>query len=226
MTTAIVVAAGEGSRLGASRRKQFVDLGGRPVLQWSLDTLGDQNGVDLLVVVLPSDVAVEPPAWVRRRADVVVAGGATRTGSVRRGVRAAPDETDVLLVHDGVRPFVGADLVERVADAAREGAAVPAVGLLDTVKEVDDADRVVRTLDRDRLRRAQTPQGFPVDLLRDVLDRARREGWSATDEASLCERAGEVVRTVAGDRHNLKITVPEDLEYARWWIERRREGEP
>lgn len=226
MTAAIVVAAGEGSRLDPGRRKQFVDLGGRPVLQWSLDALGGQDGVDVLVAVLPSDVAEEPPVWVRRRADAVVEGGATRTASVRRGVRAAPDAADVVLVHDGVRPFVGRDLVERVGRAARDGVAVPVVGLLDTVKEVDDAGRVVRTPDRDRLRRVQTPQGFPADLLRGVLARARREGWSATDEASLCERAGEVVHTVPGDRHNLKITVPEDLEYARWWVERHRKGKP
>lgn len=224
MTEAVVVAAGEGSRLDAGRRKQFVDLGGRPVLQWSLETFAGHGRVDRVVAVLPADAAGEPPAWVRGRADAVVAGGPTRTDSVRRGVEVADEDAEVLLVHDGVRPFVDADLVERVADGARQGAVVPVLRLLDTVKEVDERGRVVRTPDRARLRRVQTPQGFPAATLRRVLERAAREGWSSTDEATLCERSGEPVETVRGARRNRKITVEEDLEYARWIVERRRRG--
>lgn len=224
MTEAVVVAAGEGRRLDAGRRKQFVDLGGRPVLQWSLTTFAGHDRVDRVVAVVPSDAAGSPSRWIRRRADAVVAGGATRTESVRRGVEATTDDAGVLLVHDGVRPFVDAELVGRVADAAAECAAVPVVRLRDTVKEVDGRGRVVRTPDRSRLRRVQTPQGFPASTLRRILRRARREEWSATDEATLCERAGERVVTVQGARRNRKITVREDLEYARWVVQRDGEG--
>ena len=140
------------------------------------------------------------------------------------GLATLPDDAGAVLVHDGARPLVTRELAARVLTAVRDGAAVvPAVALRDTVKEVDGEGRVVRTLDRRRLRRIQTPQGFPGELLR----RAHREvgpDVPATDDASLCEALGAEVRTVAGDPENLKVTTPGDLERAAWILQRRRAG--
>lgn len=222
-TTAIVAAAGEGVRFGArGPRKQFRALGGRPIAERSCRAMRADSGVEYVVLVVPADVAEAPPAWATEAADRVVAGGDSRRASVARGLDAAPEGTGVVLVHDGVRPLATADLVERVRRAAGGGAVVPVLPLRDTVKEVSESGTVVRTLDRSRLRRVQTPQGFPAGELRRAHRRARAEGWAATDDAGLCERAGLTVSTVDGDPRNLKITTADDLERAEWLL--RRQG--
>lgn len=218
---AVVPAAGKGVRFGRrGRRKQFRELAGTPVVLRACRTLGRDPAVDWLVLVLPPDVAEDPPPWCDGVADRVVAGGESRRASVWAGLEAAPGEADVILVHDGVRPLVTPRLVRAVREAAEEGPVVPVVRIRDTVKEVDAEGRVVATLDRDRLRRVQTPQGFPAGTLRKVHRRAREEGWEGTDDASLCERAGEAVATVPGDPRNLKVTTPSDLARAEWLLGR------
>lgn len=220
---AVVAAAGEGARFGGrGARKQFRDLAGRPVAERSCRALRAGDGVGFVVLVVPGDVAGSPPAWATEAADRVVAGGDSRRASVARGLDAAPDDAGVVLVHDGVRPLVGPDLVGRVRRAARGGAVVPVLPLRDTVKEVSEEGTVVRTLERSRLRRVQTPQGFPAAELRRAHRRARAEGWTATDDAGLCERAGIAVSTVEGDPDNLKITTTDDLARAEWLLRRRR----
>lgn len=220
---AVVAAAGEGVRFGAEDgpRKQFRTLAGRPVVERACAALRADPGVASLVLVLPADVAASPPPWARAAADRIVEGGPTRRASVARGVGAAPDGADVLLVHDGVRPLASSALVRRVREAAGDGPVVPVLPVRDTVKTVDEDGTVVRTLDRGRLRRVQTPQGFPAAMLRRAHRRAREEGWSATDDAGLCERAGMSVATVAGERRNLKLTTRDDLLYAEWLLEGR-----
>lgn len=222
---AVVAAAGEGVRFAApGRRKQFRALDGRPIAERSCRALRADPGVGFLVLVLPADVAGEPPGWATEAADRVVAGGDSRRASVARGLDAAPDGAGVVLVHDGVRPLVTADLVARVRRAARAGPVVPVLPVRDTVKEVSAEGRVVRTLDRSRLRRVQTPQGFPAAELRRAHRRARDEGWSATDDAGLCERAGLTVSTVEGEPRNLKITTADDLARAEWLLRRPGSG--
>lgn len=223
---AVVPAAGRGLRFDAAgRRKQFRELDGVPVLERACRGLRADPGVVRLVVALPADVAEDPPGWLVAVADEVVAGGETRRASVARALGAVAD-AEVVLVHDGVRPLIRCDLVRRIRAAAAERPVVPALPLRDTVKEVDGQGRVVRTLDRGRLRRVQTPQGFPLAVLRRVHRQAEREGWRATDDASLCERAGITVGTVPGDPTNLKVTTPEDLDRARRILEQWRAGEP
>jgi 2-C-methyl-D-erythritol 4-phosphate cytidylyltransferase len=199
---AIIVAGGSGARFGAP--KQFADLGGRPVLAWSIDTARQVCGG--VVVVVPADATAE--GWT---ADRVVAGGATRSASVRAGLDAVPAGAAVVAVHDAARPLARPELWKAVIDAVTAGAdaAVPATAVTDTVKEIGPDGRLV-TLDRSRLVAVQTPQAFRIEVLR----RAHHAGSDATDDAALVEAAGGRVVLVEGQPDNLKITSPLDLTVA------------
>jgi 2-C-methyl-D-erythritol 4-phosphate cytidylyltransferase len=197
---AIVVAAGTGSRFGGA--KQFEELDGRRVVDRAVAaTLAVADGV---VVVVPADRTQDGLLAGHR----VVAGGATRSDSVRAGLAAVPDYADVVVVHDAARPHASPALFEAVVAAVRAGAdgAVPGVALSDTVKRVH-AGRVVDTLDRTGLVGVQTPQAFAAAALR----RAHAAGDDATDDAALVERAGGVVVVVDGEPANIKITHRGDL---------------
>lgn len=214
----IVVAAGRAARFGGATPKQFRDLAGRPVLEHAVRALAERPAVSGVVVVLPADDVSGPRAarvraWPGVRA--VVAGGATRAESVAHGV-AAGGPSRFLLVHDAARPLASPALVEAVIAGTRtHGAAVPLLPLDDTVKRVDEAGFVSATLDRQFLRRAQTPQGFRRDWIESALARARREGRPHTDESSALEADGRRVAAVPGEPSNIKITTPDDLEAAR-----------
>jgi 2-C-methyl-D-erythritol 4-phosphate cytidylyltransferase len=199
----IVVAAGSGSRFG--RPKQYEELAGRPVLDWSLAAaLAAAGGADDgLVVVVPPDRVGEPASG----AATVVGGGATRSSSVRAGLAAVPGHADVIVVHDGARPLAGPELFARVVGAVRDGAdaAVPAVEVTDTLRR-----RTGGPVDRNGLLAVQTPQAFRAAALR----RAHAAGPEATDDASLVEAAGGKVVVVEGSPANLKITRPVDLAIA------------
>jgi 2-C-methyl-D-erythritol 4-phosphate cytidylyltransferase len=214
---AVVVAAGEGRRFGGP--KQFAALRGRPVLDWSLAAFESNPHVDAVVLVLVHPGEGGKYAARYAKIEAVVRGGERRQDSVACGVAALKGQgDDIVLVHDGARPLVTQELIERVIDAAREtGAAVPAVPLEDTVKEAEKG-RVVRTLERGRLFRAQTPQGFALGLLQRALAQARAEGADATDEAALVERLGLPVALVPGDPRNIKITSPLDLTMAEAFL--------
>jgi 2-C-methyl-D-erythritol 4-phosphate cytidylyltransferase len=192
----IVPAAGAGERLGADVPKAFAVLGGRPMVEWSLDVL--RRVCDRVVVAVPPD-RVEPPDFV--------AGGKTRSESVRNALDAAP-EASVVVVHDAARPLVTVELVRRCLDAL-EGydGVIAAVPVTDTVKEVADGE-VIRTPDRGRLWAAQTPQVFRAEVLRGA------GGPEATDDASLVEAVGGRVRVVEGTPQNFKVTTPLDVRVA------------
>jgi 2-C-methyl-D-erythritol 4-phosphate cytidylyltransferase len=205
-TWCIVVAAGVGSRFGGERPKQYAPLGDRRVLDWSLATAA--ASCDGVVVVVPPDRVEEAEPL----ADVVVAGGATRSDSVRSGLAAVPLRgVDVILVHDAARPLASAALFDRVIAAVRDGAdgAIPGVPVTDTIKRLA-GDLVVETVERDDLVAVQTPQGFRADLLR----RAHEAGGSATDDAALIEALGGQVVAIAGEDVNRKLTTPADLVWA------------
>jgi 2-C-methyl-D-erythritol 4-phosphate cytidylyltransferase len=211
--SAIIVAAGSGRRFGSA--KQFALLRGKPVLERSLDALAAHPRVDEIILVLP---AGEAGSRYRKRwpkVAAVVRGGEKRQDSVRRGfarVRSGP--ADLVLVHDAVRPLVSREVISRViAQAEKSGAAVAAVPVEDTIKE-EAAGVVIRTLERDNLRRVQTPQAFAREVLDRALRKARRDRFYGTDEAALVERAGHPVALVVGDRRNLKITTAADLRIA------------
>ena len=212
---AIVVAAGSGTRFGDAVPKQFLELGGRRLVDRAVAAAS--GACDGVVAVLPAahlEVAEVPGA--------VVAGGPTRSASVRAGLAAVSDDAEVIVVHDAARPLAGAELFERVVAAVRAGAdgAVPGLSVPDTIKRVDATGGgvvVVETLDRPALRAIQTPQAFAAAVLR----RAHAGGGDATDDAALVEALGATVVVVDGDPGNLKITGPDDLARAEAILNRR-----
>jgi 2-C-methyl-D-erythritol 4-phosphate cytidylyltransferase len=208
---AIIVAAGSGRRFGGSQPKQYLALRGEPILAHAVRPFVEHPGIAAVVVVLPPGDAADPPAWLRGLGVSIAAGGAERGNSVWNGLVAAPEEADPLLIHDGARPFVSREVISRVLDAARTGAAIAGLPATDTIKEVG-IDGVVRgTPDRSLLWQAQTPQGFPRQVIFDAYRRAREMKISGTDDAALCESAGAAVSMVLGAPENIKVTRPFDL---------------
>ncbi|MDQ3169466.1 MAG: 2-C-methyl-D-erythritol 4-phosphate cytidylyltransferase [Acidobacteriota bacterium] len=215
-TTAIIVAGGRGARLGASEPKQLLEIGGRSILQRSVDAFVAHPAVNEIVVVLPPEltrgnVAIDAGATLVR----IAAGGARRQDSVAAGFRATSSDAGIVLVHDAARPFVSGELITRVIEAASaHGAAIPARQASDTVKRAPHAGaRIVETIARETVWLAQTPQGFARAVLAKAV--ALGETVDATDEAMLAERAGFAVHVVEGDERNVKITTADDLERAR-----------
>lgn len=209
---AVVVAGGSGTRLGGPVRKQYLEIGGEPVLLRALRPFLDHPRIASVVVVLPPDDVADPPAWLADLPITVVAGGAQRGDSVFNGLTAVDVDVDRVLVHDGARPFVSADVIDRVLDAG--GGAVAAVPVTDTIQRVDVDGVIVDTPDRSTLWQAQTPQGFPRAALLDAYRRARADGVAATDDAAVFARYAGPVRVVMGSHRNLKVTRPEDLPVA------------
>ena len=222
-TIAVIVAGGSGTRFGAQMPKQFLELGGKPVLMRTIEafeqTLG--SGDREIIVTLP---AVQMDLWqelCERYAFAVphrvVSGGETRWHSVKNALDSIGDiaDVDVIAVHDGVRPLASVDLINRVLDAARrDGAAIPVVPLNDSVRQVDGDDS--RALDRSSLRAVQTPQVFDARLLLKAYEQPFDPTF--TDDASVVERAGHKVELVEGDPSNLKITRPMDLALAEYLL--------
>ena len=205
---AVVVAAGAGARFGTL--KQYEQLGDRRVLDWALERT--RAVADGIVLVVPNERAGESEPGV----DAVVAGGETRSASVRAGLAAVPHEAEVVVVHDAARPLASVTLFQEVVRAVRAGAdgAVPGIALADTVKVVEDG-HVAETLDRDRLVAVQTPQAFSASTLR----RAHEGDREGTDDASLVEAIGGRVVVVPGEEANAKITTQQDLLVARTLID-------
>ncbi|HZI18731.1 MAG TPA: 2-C-methyl-D-erythritol 4-phosphate cytidylyltransferase [Pyrinomonadaceae bacterium] len=218
MNVAIIVAAGRGERAGGGRAKQFREVSGTPIIIHTLSRFERCRSIAEVVVVVPAGSAAETLALARRHGIGKVAGavegGATRAESVRRGFEAAGEEAKVVAVHDGVRPFVTPDEIDRVVrEAEVTGAAILAARAVDTVKEVEGG-RVVTTPDRARLWLAQTPQCFRLELLRRAYELVPGGGAAFTDCSALVERLGVTVAVVEGGPHNIKITTPLDFALA------------
>lgn len=211
--SAIIVAAGKGARFGSP--KQFAMLRGRTVLDWCVERFDRHEGVEEIILVLPSEEQKEKFFETSRKITAVVRGGTKRQDSVLQGFsRVRPENAEVVLIHDGARPLVGKELISRIIEtAAKKGAAVPALPIEDTVKEVE-GEIVLSTPERRKLVRVQTPQGFSYSLLKRSLQKAKDENYYGTDESVLVERMGEKVFVVKGDPRNIKITSPEDLAVA------------
>jgi 2-C-methyl-D-erythritol 4-phosphate cytidylyltransferase len=210
-----VVAAGSGSRSGLKIPKQFLRVAGRSLLEHAVERLAAHPLVGPIVVVVPGARVEE----VRRRIrglHAVVAGGALRQESVRRGLAALGEEKGIVLVHDAARPLVPGEVIRSVIESARRhGSGVPALAPADTVKEVGPSGRILRTLRRERLRLVQTPQAFRIAWLRRAFEVAGRGGLRATDDASMVEAAGYTVRVVEGSPMSFKVTSPEDVARIR-----------
>lgn len=208
----MVVAGGTGLRVGGPVRKQYLEIAGLPVLLRAVLPFLHHPRITRVAVVLPAGDAASPPPWLAALDVRLLAGGRERGDSVLHGLRALEDESpDLVLVHDGARPFVTRDVIDRVLDACREGGAIAAVPVTDTIKQVDGDGVITATPDRARLWQAQTPQGFPYHAIRDAYERAARDGLAATDDAAVYERHHGPVRVVMGSPRNLKVTRPDDL---------------
>ncbi len=227
--TAIIPAAGEGIRLGGPVKKPFIALNGLPILSHTLKALAASDAIAAMIVVVPpGEESAGREALRAANVDIdteVVTGGQERQDSVHNGLQRAKPDTDLVLIHDGVRPFVSRDLVLACIEAAREsGAAVAAVPVTDTIKRVAVDGFIIETPERGALWAAQTPQVFRHSLLVRAHQAARGQRIIATDDAALVERIGAKVRVVKGSAENLKITNEDDLILAEWIVRRRMRG--
>jgi 2-C-methyl-D-erythritol 4-phosphate cytidylyltransferase/2-C-methyl-D-erythritol 2,4-cyclodiphosphate synthase len=211
--SAVIAAGGRGLRFGAAQPKQFLSLGGRSILERSVDVFRACDVVSDLVVALPPELASAPPASILSPGKPleIVAGGERRQDSVANAFARVSGRADIVVIHDAARPFVTDDTIRRtVAAAVETGAAIAAIAARDTVKRAGVNGIVTATLPREEIYLAQTPQAFRTSVLREAL----ALGVDATDEAMLAEQAGHVVRIVEGDPRNLKITTAADLAMA------------
>lgn len=212
----VIVAAGNSTRMGgAGPRKPLLALAGRTLLEHACAAFAALDEVRAIVVVAHAADLARVRALALAKVCAVVPGGAQRTDSVRLGVAAVPEDVDIVLVHDAARPLIRpAVIATAIAVAAREGAALVAVPVRDTLKSSPDGVHASATVERSNLWAAQTPQAFRAGVLREILARAQSDGFIATDDAALYERYVGPVPLVRGDESNLKITAPEDLALA------------
>jgi 2-C-methyl-D-erythritol 4-phosphate cytidylyltransferase len=224
---AIIPAAGLGLRMGGATPKQFLSLEGVPIFIHTLRKFAAAEVInDIILALRPEDME-------RARVDVdrehfprivqLVAGGATRQETVGRALAEAPPGTEIVVVHDAVRPFIELAMIQRVVEAARkDGAAILGIPSVDTVKQVE-RQMILGTIPRERIVLAQTPQAFRYAIIREAFDRATADGFNGTDESSLTERLGYNVTVLMGSDRNIKITKPSDLPLARLYIAQERD---
>ncbi len=224
---AIIPAAGSGLRMGGATPKQFLSLEGVPIFVHTLRKFAASDAIDeIFLGVRPEDMdraAKEITTEHFSKQVRLVAGGTSRQETVVRCLNEAPPGTEIVAVHDAVRPFVELALIRQVVDAARQdGAAILAIPSVDTVKKVE-RQIISGTIPRERIVLAQTPQAFRYTILRQAFDRALAEGFYGTDESSLVEHEGHEVRVLMGSDKNIKITKPSDLPLARLYIAQERD---
>jgi len=227
-TAAVIPAGGIGSRMGGRRAKQFLELEGKPLLAITLGAFEACPAVAAVFLVVPvSEVAYAWESVVRPygldKVKAIIGGGKRRQDSVRLGLEATEGKYEWIVIHDGVRPMVSSDLIERVVEGLSDWpCVVPGLSARETVKEVNGSGQVVSTVDRERLWHIQTPQAFHYREISTAHQRAAVEEWkTATDDAELVERVGVPVKVVRGLEGNVKITTPEDLDLARFLLRER-----
>ncbi len=216
MTTAIIVAAGKSTRMGTGSDKAFMALAGKPVIAWSLLALERCKEIDRIVLVVRKDELVAAQTVAKMfgisKLGKIVPGGARRQESVKAGLDACDPETSIAVIHDGARPLAGSALFDAIVQEAMKGGAVT-VGrpVVDTLKQVDKLE-IVKTVSREKLYQVQTPQAFPMGMLRQAYAKTTRKEF--TDECMAVEQLGEKVRILETREPNLKITTVEDLQVA------------
>jgi len=215
----VIVAGGTGSRVGGGELKQLRWVAGKPMLLHSLQAFQARADVAMVVCVLPRQYAGDPPPWIfQSDAErlLISVGGSTRAESVSNGLEDLPSDCRIVLIHDAARPLVSEGMIDRVITEARKGhGAIAALPVVDTLKRVDAGGRITETVARDGLWRAQTPQGFPRELIERAHSEARANGThaTATDDAALCELLGLPVHVVRGSEKALKVT--EEWDFVR-----------
>ena len=219
--------------MGAETPKQFLELDGTPIVMLSLRRIAACSQVTYIIVATRADEIGRLEGWIAKekfaQTTRVVKGGDSRQDSVAAALREVPNDTEIVLVHDAVRPFVTVEQIARVIEEGRRcEAAILGIPAMDTVKEVkraslpEDVALITGTVPRERVVLAQTPQVFSTKLLKEAFARAAADGVNASDEAGLVERMGHDVHVVLGSERNIKITKPADMELARFYVERER----
>ena len=226
-TVAIIPAAGAGLRMKGDRAKQFLDLNGKPLLGVTLERFQVCQTVDSIILVVPSHEEEYCQKEIIDRYNVtkvakIIAGGERRQDSVRMGLEASGGDYGLVLIHDGVRPFVESSLIDRIVTIARKDRAViTALPAKETVKIVDSDSMVIKTCDRQQIWLVQTPQIFRYEDIMMAHQRALSEGWEdVTDDAVLIEKIGIPVKVTQGSEYNIKVTTPHDLELARFLLKK------
>jgi len=231
---AILPAAGLGTRMGAETPKQFLELDGTPLVIHSVRRIASCPLVTDIIVATRPDVVDSLEERIRSERFMqtvrVIRGGDSRQDSVALALKEVPDDTEIVLVHDAVRPFVTREQIVRVIEEARRcQAAILGIPAMDTVKEVkraslpEDVALIIGTIPRERVVLAQTPQAFSTKLIKEAFARAQADGVNASDEAGLVERIGHDVHVVLGSERNIKITKPADMDLARFYLDQERQ---
>ena len=225
-TSAIIVAAGRGTRMGTMADKLFIEIAGRPVVAHTWKRLDEAGCIDELVIVIRDEArsAFEDIArkFQFKKPFRFVSGGTERQDSVWNGLEAVSPKTEIVAIQDAARPCTSEKVILATVIAAIEtGAAVAAQPMIDTVKESTDGKFIERTLDRSRLWAVQTPQTFRLEIIRRALAEVRRRGLRVTDDTAACELIGQRVRLVSSAEPNPKVTRPEDLRYVETLLETR-----
>ena len=218
-TVAIITAAGYGKRMG--RPKQFIQIGGRPILEWTLLVFEKTKVIHEMILVVNKEDIVQAKKIKFSKLKQIVSGGEQRQDSVYEGLKVLSQDARMVAIHDGARPFVTSEIIERAVGEAKEfGAVVVGVPITDTIKSVTSNQfTVTSTLNRDELWAAQTPQVFKKEIIFKAYERGACK-HQATDDAMLVEKLGIPVKMVMGSYQNIKITGPEDLKIARGILEK------
>ncbi len=219
-TEAIILSAGRGQRFMKEKKKQFLLLSKKPVLCHTLDPFETSPLIDSILLVVgyeDMDYCMKDivEKYKYRKVSKIVPGGKWRQDSVKNGIDALSKDTEIVIIHDGVRPFVTSEMIEEsIRGAARFGAVVMAMPVKETIKAVGPDKTVLKTLERESLWQVQTPQTFQVTLIKEAFRNAAQNGFVGTDDASLIERLGSKVHILPGSYRNIKITTPEDMALA------------
>ena len=227
-TSAVIVAAGLGSRMGKEINKQYLLLGERPILYHTISAFDKCSDIDEIIIVIgkgEEDLVAERiiSRYQLSKPFKVVFGGSTRQKSVYAGMKAVDDNATIIAIHDGARPLITPEEISLTVKSAKEfGCGVLAVPIKETLKKVSDAEYIDKTIARELLYTAQTPQTFRREIVFDAHEKAIESGLEGTDDSYLCERAGYKVRIVEGSYDNIKITTPQDLIVAKQLLEYRK----
>ena len=218
MVSAVIVAAGKGIRMNDTVRKQYLPLAGRPVLSHTLAVFDGCNLISKIFLVVPQkdfDYCRNNILPTLKKEINLVAGGKARQDSVYNGLIAVGKNNGIVIIHDGVRPFVNIEMLELCIRGAKEvGACIFGIPVQDTIKQVESSGHIIKTLERDTLWLAQTPQVFQYEIIRKAHENARLKGYAGTDDAFLVEQMGKHVKIIKGSKNNIKITTREDLKIA------------
>lgn len=217
--SAIIAGGGSGKRMQSRDNKLFIEIGAMPILAMTVAVFESADLIDEIVITVPADEIGRANDLVKkhafRKVSRVIAGGLTRQASVSNGLQAMSADTDIVAIHDGARPFITREIIAMAVKEAKAcGAAIVGVPAKDTIKTVDEKGLVIKTLDREFLWHAQTPQVFDAALIKEAHERAGKIGLESTDDSGLVERLGGSVRIVQGSYENIKITTPEDIRTA------------